>query len=120
MTVSNPITMSTNETFEYAARWMSADGVPYDLSDARMQVRSDADSETVIVEASVDDGRITIEAVSGDDGGWARISIPDTVMATVTYTGAIVYDFLLTRSSDGAVKRAVAGSGTLNRGVTRG
>lgn len=119
MTATNPISMATNEHFGYGVRWTDVDGTPYAINDARMQVRASADSETVIVEASVDDGRITIEPVVGTTGGWANVVIPDTVMSTVTYTGSIVYDVLVTRTSDGFVKRVAAGTGTIAQGVTR-
>lgn len=113
----NNIRIEANATYVLAIRWTTEAGIPHELSDARMVVKTQSDG-TEVLTASVDNGLITLDPVVNDDGGWARISIPPSSMAALTYYGVGVYDVVLERTSDGVWKRALEGSAVISRGVS--
>lgn len=120
MSVPKQIRIEANADFEFATRWLDDDGVPIILSDAKMQIRSTELSPVVMVEASVTDGRITLNTEPGADGGWAEIVIPVAAMTAFTVDGVAEYDLVVTRASDGRVRRLLEGDAIIDVGVTHG
>ena len=101
-----------NADWEVAARWES-DGTPYILSDAELMIRR-ADTEAVLVSASVSGGEITLDGVNG----WATVVVPEADWSGIEYTGNAIYDLKVTRSSDSRTKIILAGDVVVKKGVT--
>lgn len=117
MAATKQIRIDTNADFEMWARWLRPlppedTGLPYALSDAWMQVRLTAKSP-VLVEASVTNTRVTVNPTSG----WAKIVIPKAAMSAMV-SGAALYDLIVTRTSDGRVRRLLQGQAIIDTGVT--
>jgi hypothetical protein len=88
---------------------------PVDLTNytARMQIRPDINSSTILVTLTEANGGIVL----GGTKGTVQIVIADTVTAAFTFTTA-VYDLDLT-DSNGVVTRLLQGVITLDSAVTR-
>lgn len=117
MTIARTDSMKTNEDFVRSYRWEQTSGDPYLLSDAAIQVRIDEDSETALVDASVGNGKITLDSL--EDGGWANIRVPKADLESIEYFGVAKYDLVLTRDEDGRVKTIAEGDMIIKRGITR-
>lgn len=90
------------------------DGTVYDLTgfNARMHIRKDVDSPTIICELTQANARISLVPEFGE----IIITIPASVTATFTRDG--VYDLEIF-NSDGVVHRVLKGKVTLDKEVTR-
>lgn len=118
--------LEANSTTYFSVRWKSSAGLPYELDDAVMQVRIEEDDEDVLIEASVDNGRITLDPVTADPdtglmtvGGWCNVAIPPTSTSDIGYYGGAVYDLTVHRESDGHWKRLLEGGIIISRGISR-
>ena len=108
------ITCDQGATFSRVITWKNSNGTPIDLTNytARMQVRSNYPSSTVILSLTTENSGIALGGVLGTI----------TLAATATATGAIaadeyVYDLELITGSN--VTRVVEGSFTVTPEVTR-
>ena len=108
------ITCDQGATFSRVITWKNSNGTPIDLTNytARMQVRSNYPSNTVILSLTTENSGIALGGVLGTI----------TLAATATATGAIaadeyVYDLELITGSN--VTRVVEGSFTVTPEVTR-
>lgn len=102
-------------TFSLSFRWKDDAGVPIPLTGytARMQVRASVSAPVPLLELSVANGRLVIDAPAG------RVTIaldPATTAAMAWKRG--VYDLELV-SPAGDVVRLVSGAVTVSREVTR-
>ena len=90
-------------------------GLPYNLTgySARMQVRKDVDSTTVLLEATVANGRITM----APNEGVITVTFAPSVTATLTRSG--VYDLEVFTTGNGDVQKVVRGEFRLEKEVTR-
>lgn len=116
MSTLHKIRIKTNSTYIARIRWVSDAGTPYILSDASMQVRPEVHSDTVLIDANVGNGLITLDVTDG----WANIKIPPSAMANIEWFGTGVYDILVTRVDDGVELGVLEGPAIVVRGVTRG
>ena len=108
------ITCDQGATFSRVITWKNSNGTPIDLTNytARMQVRANYPSTTVVLELTTVNGGITLGGALGTI----------TLAATATTTAAIaadqyVYDLELITGSN--VTRVVEGSFTVTPEVTR-
>ena len=108
------ITCDQGATFSRVITWKNSNGTPIDLTNytARLQVRSNYPSSTVLLDLTTENGGITLGGVLGTI----------TLAATATATAAIaadeyVYDLELITGSN--VTRVVEGSFTVTPEVTR-
>lgn len=94
--------------------WKDDTGEPIDLtnSSARMQIRPSVSSDTVLLELTTGNGRITL----GGTAGTITLNLGATVTATMTKGG--VYDLELVQSAD-EVDRFLEGTVTISKEVTR-
>jgi len=101
-------------TFGRTITWKDANGDPVDLTNytARMQVRSIVTSDTVAVELTTEDGRITL----GGALGTITLTIPATVTDDIE-AGTYAYDLELVTGS--TVTRLLMGSFIVRGEVTR-
>ena len=109
------LTIEQGATFKQALLVQAPGGMPMDLAGAtaRMQLRPSVASDTVLLELTTANGRLTIDAAQG------RIDM--LVQATETNTlpaAAAVYDLELELST-GEVLRLVRGTVQVVQGVTR-
>ena len=106
--------INQGETFRKPFVWKSG-GVPVNLTGytARMQIRSDVDSPTIITSLTTENGGIT---VGNTDGAFALyISAADTALLNFDQG---VYDVELV-SASGDVRRIIQGDVYLSPEVTR-
>lgn len=108
------ITCDQGATFSRVITWKNSNGTPIDLTNytARLQVRSNYPSSTVLLNLTTENGGISLGGALGTI----------TLAATATATGAIaadeyVYDLELITGSN--VTRLVEGSFTVTPEVTR-
>jgi len=111
------IRIDANADFEFWARWLRPpppldSGLPYILSDAWLQVRVSGAS-AVLLEATLGNNRVTLDSANG----WAKIVIPKSAMTSLS-AGAALYDLVVTRSSDGRVRRLLWGDVIISTGIT--
>lgn len=101
-----------NEDLEVSVRWTDRNGTPYPLSSGEMQVRTSATATGApLLAASV--------TIDGDN--WATAVIPAAAMSALTDPPELlVYDFVVTRTSDGRKKILLEGDFVLLPGVTHG
>jgi hypothetical protein len=90
----------------------TCDGSPIDLTgfDAKMQIRSDSESATIVFELSTENGRITI------DENKIHLLISNTETLTIP-VGRYVYDLVI--SSAGTATRLLEGYIDVKSDVTR-
>ena len=102
-------------TFSHRLEWKDSREQPIDLTGytARMQVRAKKSSDTVLVELTTANGRITL----GGANGTIDLKIEATVTAGFNWTKG-VYDLEL-ESGAGFVTRLVEGNVTVLLEVTR-
>jgi len=108
------LTIEQGATFEHILIWKDTDEVVINLTDydARMQIRTAVDSNSVIHELTVTNSGITITGTEGK----ITLQISATKTASFNWTEA-VYDLELI-SSGGIVTRLVEGRVFLNKEVT--
>lgn len=102
-------------TFRKVIVWKDPNDVPINLTDytARMQIRKTINSDEVYVEATTENGYITL----GGANGTIEISIPASVTKDFQFRRG-VYDLEL-ESSGGIVTRLLQGCVFVSREVTR-
>lgn len=111
----NNFEIFSNATFEAQLTWRDANKQPIDLTgwDAQMQIRSSAESATVLLELTVTNGRITL----GDAAGTIDLSVDASEFTAIDWdTG--VYDLLLISPATRVV-RLLNGKIVVIQGVTR-
>lgn len=115
MTAEFDFTLRQGSTFLQNIVWKDSLGTPVDLTGyvARMQIRPAICSETIIIELSTANGRITLGGATGEI--ILEIDAADTAAIT---QGAGFYDLEL-ESSSGFVTAILAGAVTIEREVTR-
>jgi len=108
------ITIEQGATFIMNATWKDSNGDAINLTGyaARMQIRSDYNSDETLVSLT-DSSGITL----GGAAGTIEIQIADTVTQTLTSQKG-VYDLELI-SSGGIVTRLLQGDATISREVTK-
>ena len=115
MTAEYDLTIRQGSTFLQNLVWKDSEGVLVDLTGyvARMQIRPAICSETVIIELTTANGRITL----GGSTGAITLEIDAADTAAITQ-GVGFYDLEL-ESSSGFVTAILAGAVTIEREVTR-
>lgn len=113
-----PLFIEQGATFDKSLTYSTGtqkNAVPVDLTGctARAQIRSDIDSETVLLELTTENGRIVLGGVTGE----IRIVIDAVTTAGITWESG-VYDLELV-FANGFVKRLIAGSVSVSKEVTR-
>lgn len=95
---------------------IQTDGTPWTLNNytAKMQVRSFINAETVIVELSTTNGRITY----GPEAGKVNLLIDATTTAALP-TGRHSYDLEFTTIANGTVQKILSGKFVVRGEVTR-
>ena len=108
------INLDQGATFRRSIVVKNPDGSLYDMTNhtARMQIRSEIDSETVMIELTTENGRI---ALGGTDGT-IELTIDADDTENLQYDG--VYDLELV-SNSGAVNRLLKGIVRVDYEVTR-
>lgn len=108
------ITCEQGSTFSRTFTIQNPDGTVYDLSgySARLQIRRDFDSSTIMYTASTTNGRITMSVMFGE----IVVDIPAADTASITRDG--VYDLEIF-NAEGIVYKVVKGRFTLDKEVTR-
>lgn len=103
-------------TFVLKLQWLDDDDNPVDLTgaEATMQIREKIDSETVLHEASSENGEITFDTTEGR----ATVKIPASATADFEFTSG-VYDLLITRSDGNRVDPIVRGGVGVKKAITR-
>lgn len=111
------ITCEQGSTFTRTFSIMEPDGeTPYDLTgySARMKIRRDYDSATVLFSATVTNGAITIDALNGE------ITVDIGAVDTATFARDGVYDLEIFDPSDvDIVYKVVRGRFTLVKEATK-
>ena len=108
------ITCDQGATFSRVITWKNSNGTPIDLTNytARMQVRANYPSSTVILNLTTENAGIALGGVLG------TITLAATATATAAITAdQYVYDLELITGSN--VTRVVEGTFTVNPEVTR-
>lgn len=107
-------TIYQGATFSREITVKDAAGDLYDFTNhtARMQIRSEIDSSTTMIELTTENGRIEL----GDDAGTITLTIGASDTANLTTDG--VYDIEIINDS-GRVDRLLKGAVTLDLEVTR-
>ena len=107
-------TIKQGSTFRKPFQWIAA-GTPVDMTGwtARMQVRSEVGSETVIAELTTENGGITIEPLEGK----INLYLSDVETSAFSFEDA-VYDIELVDQA-GDVHRDIEGKIKLSPEVTR-
>jgi len=109
------ITCQQGATFQRQITWTDSAKDPYNLTGytARMQVRANTSSNTVIIELTTENNRITL----GGATGTVDLLISAANTATLT-AGQYVYDLELV-SGGGVVTRLLEGNFKVSAEVTR-
>lgn len=103
------------ETFSKQFVWKNSAGTAVNLSGytARMQVRQSKPSDTVLLELTTQNGRITL----GGAAGTIDLNLNATTTAAIDWRRGL-YDLELV-ASNGVVKRLIEGQVTVSKEVTR-
>lgn len=109
------ITCDQGATFKRTITWTNQAKTPYNLTGytARMQVRSNVTSNTVVLELTTGNGRITL----GGAAGTVDLLVSAANTASLT-SGLYVYDLELV-SGGGEVTRLIEGNFNVRAEVTR-
>jgi hypothetical protein len=108
-------TIEQGATFSLGFAWKSDDGIAVDLTGytARMQVRQSVGSPDVLLDATTENGLLSID----EETGRVNISLPASVTTAMTWRRGR-YDIEV-EAPDGTVTRLVEGSAIVSREVTR-
>jgi hypothetical protein len=108
-------TIEQGATFSIGFAWKSDDGIAVDLTGytARMQVRQSVGSPDVLLDATTENGLLSISAAQGR----VNLQLPAGVTAAITWRRGR-YD-LEVEAPDGTVTRLIEGSINVSREVTR-
>ncbi len=108
-------TIYQGATFPKRLRWVAPGGTPVDLSGytARMQVRSEVESPTVLLSMTTENGGITL----GGAAGTIDLYVSAEQTAAITWEGG-VWDLEIVYPS-GEVTRLAQGSMSVSKEVTR-
>lgn len=108
-------TIEQGTTFHIRFTWEDSNGNPIDLTQfkARMQARKSVNSPDVFIDASTENGLITLNEAAGE----VNIDLPESVTSEFVWPQA-VYDIELI-ALNGVVTRLVQGSITISREVTK-
>lgn len=108
-------TIEQGATFHLRFTWEDSNGAPINLTEfkARMQARKSFNAPEVLIDASTENGLITLNAAAGE----VNIDLPESVTSGFSWPQA-VYDLELVASND-VVTRLVQGSITISREVTK-
>lgn len=113
------LVMVQGATFEKAFEWKDASKVNIDLTGytARLQVRSETDSSTSLLELTTENGRITL---NDPTTGVIQLYVSAADTAALTFNTG-VYDLELQHTASGRtiVDNIVYGSVSLRKNVTR-
>ncbi len=103
-------------TFVLKLQWLDDDDNPVDLTGATasMQIRDNIDAQTVLHEASSDNGEITFD----ESEGRATVTIPASTTSGFDWTEG-VYDLLITRPDGDRVDPIVRGGVGIKKAITR-
>ena len=115
--VKQPLEIEQGATFKFKINWFQDDEItPVDLTNytARMQIRSEVTSTTVLLELTTENGRITLNGASGVIDLY--VSATDT--AALAFTAG-VYDLELVDGSNSDVYRLMYGLIEVSPEVTR-
>jgi hypothetical protein len=109
------ITCDQGATLQRSITWSDSARTPYNLTGytARMQVRSDVTSSTIILELTTANGRITLGSTDWN----VNLLVAANVTAALT-PGLYVYDLELV-SGGGVVTRLIEGNFKVKAEVTR-
>jgi hypothetical protein len=109
------ITCQQGATLQRQLTWTNPAKTPYNLTGytARMQVRANTASSTVVIELTTENSRITL----GGTAGTVSLLIPAANTASLT-AGQYVYDLELV-SGGGVVTRLVEGNFKVSAEVTK-
>lgn len=109
------ITCDQGATFQRSISWTDSAKNPYDLTSytARMQVRPNVSSTSVILELTTGNGRITLTSTEWN----VNLLVAANVTANLT-PGLYVYDLELV-SGGGVVSRIIEGNFKVKAEVTR-
>jgi hypothetical protein len=109
------ITTTQGDTFSRVLTWTNNAKVPYNLNGytAKMQVRTSATSDTVVIELSTSNGYIVL----GGSAGTVTLNVPAANMSMVN-AGQYVYDLELI-SGGGQKTTIVEGNFKVKAQVTR-
>lgn len=109
-------TIYQGATFRKRLTWKSPSGVPIDLTGctARMQVRPEVESPTVLLELTTANGGITLGGVAGT----IELFVSDDASTLFTWTAG-VWDLEI-EFPGGDVRRLAQGSISVSPEVTRG
>lgn len=113
------LVMVQGATFEKAFEWKDATKVAINLTGytARLQIRSDTDSSTTLLELTTENGRITL---NDPTAGVIQLYVSAADTAALTFNTG-VYDLELQHISSGRtiVENIVYGNVSLRKNVTR-
>jgi hypothetical protein len=110
------ITIEQGSTFKLGFAWRGDGGSIVDLTGykARMQIRETVASEAKLLDATTENGFLSIDAADGT----VTLEISATVTAGYSWVRGR-YDLEL-EAPDGTVTRLIEGNATLSKEVTRG
>lgn len=113
------LVMVQGATFEKAFEWKDSSKVPISLVGytARLQIRSDTDSSTTLLELTTENGRITL---NDPTTGVIQLYVSAADTAALTFNTG-VYDLELQHTASGRtiVDNIVYGTVSLRKNVTR-
>lgn len=113
------LVMVQGATFEKAFEWKDASKIAINLTGytARLQIRSDTDSSTTLLELTTENGRITL---NDPTTGVIQLYVSAADTAALTFNTG-VYDLELQHTASGRtiVDNIVYGSVSLRKNVTR-
>lgn len=112
--VKKKLLIEQRAAFKLNLTWKDAKNKPVNLTGwtARLQVRPEFGSSTVLLDASTDNGRITLGGVAGT----IAVVVSDEVTKDLAFESA-VYDLKMT-PPDGESIRLIEGTVALSPGVT--
>lgn len=111
---SYEFTVDQGATINTLITWLDQDGEPIDLTTftARMQVRPDYDSDSILLDLTTENGMITLGGLSGT----ITLNVPATDMEAIAY-GQYVYDLEMVNGSE--VTRLLMGTFNIRPEVTK-
>lgn len=105
--------------FEYPIRWKDPAGDPYELSDIRLQVQTDDDDATVLLDS---DGKswVTLDYLN-DSSHWGLIVVPQADLQTdldgQDQDATVRFFIVATRTEGNRTRRLLEGKGVVSVGI---